>query len=412
MEGNMNNLVERFIKYVKIDTISDPDVASCPSTAHQLDFGKMLVEEMKAMGIADAAMDSNGYVTGTIPANTDGDIPTIGFIAHMDTAPDYSGKNVKPKFVDNYDGSDIVLNKEENIVMKVVDFPELSHYVGKTLITTDGTTLLGADNKAGIAEILTAAEHIMANPDLKHGTIKIGFTPDEEIGRGADLFDVAGFGADFAYTIDGGEIGEVEYENFNAASADIKITGVNIHPGNAKDKMVNSILVGQAFNSMMPAAQRPEHTEDREGFIHLHTFDGSVENTAMKYIIRDHDLSKFTQKKELVEKAAEYLNAKYGDGTVEVTIKDSYFNMKEKVEPVIHIVETAVEAMEALDIEPKMVAIRGGTDGARLSYVGLPTPNIFTGGHNFHGKFEYIPVESMEASVKVITKIIELYGKQ
>lgn len=407
----MNNVVERFLGYVKVNTISDPESDVCPSTAHQIDFGKTLVEEMLGLGIVDARIDKNGYVTGTIPSNIEKEVPTIGFIAHMDTAPDYSGENVKPQIIENYDCTDLVLNKEKNIIMKVKDFPELLMYKDKTLITTDGTTLLGADNKAGIAEILSAAEVLLNDKNIQHGDIKIGFTPDEEIGRGADLFDVEGFGADFAYTIDGGEIGEVEYENFNAASADIKFTGINIHPGNAKDKMINSIIVATEFNAMMPSAQRPEHTEDREGFIHLHTFNGSVENTALKYIVRDHNMEKFNKKKDLITTAANYLNEKYGKGTVEVTLADSYYNMKEKVEPVMHIVDAAVQAMEALDIEPKMVAIRGGTDGARLSYMGLPTPNLFTGGHNFHGKFEYIVAESMDSAVEVILKIVDIYSK-
>lgn len=411
MEVNMNKVVERFLGYVKVNTISDPESEVCPSTAHQIDFGKMLVEEMLAMGIVDAQIDKNGYVTGTVPSNVEEKVPTIGFIAHMDTAPDYSGEHVNPQIVGKYDCTDVVLNKEKNIIMKVKDFPELLMYEGKTLITTDGTTLLGADNKAGIAEILTAAERLLNDQNLKHGDIKIGFTPDEEIGRGADLFDVEGFGADFAYTIDGGEIGEVEYENFNAASADIKITGINIHPGNAKDKMINSIIVATEFNEMMPSVQRPEHTEDREGFIHLHTFDGSVENTRLKYIVRDHNMEKFNEKKALITAAAAYLNVKYGQGTVEVVLTESYLNMKEKIEPVMHIIDAAVQAMEALGIEPKMVAIRGGTDGARLSYMGLPTPNLFTGGHNFHGKFEYIVTESMDSAVDVILKIIDIYSK-
>jgi len=406
----MNNVVRRFLEYVKVNTISDPNSETCPSTEHQKDLGRILVQELKEIGLSDVEMDDNGYLMATLPANTDKEIPTIGLIAHMDTSPDFSGENVNPKIIVDYDGEDIILNEDENIVMKVSDFPELSHYVGQTLITTDGTTLLGADNKAGIAEIMAAVEYLVNNPEIIHGEIKIGFTPDEEVGRGADNFDVKKFSAEFAYTIDGGEIGEVEYENFNAASAKVKINGVNIHPGNAKNKMVNSVLIGMELNSMLPANQIPGATEHREGFLHLNDFNGTVEKTDMLYIVRDHDMNKFNEKKALVESAAEFLNKKYGEGTVEIELTDSYFNMKEKIVPVMHIIDTAIEAMEALDIEPKLVPIRGGTDGARLSFMGLPTPNIFTGGHNFHGKFEYIPMESMEKAVEVILKIVELYA--
>ena len=404
----MNKLTERFLKYVKYNTISDEHSIIFPSTVVQLAFGEVLVDELLSLGLEDAHQDNKGYVLATLPSNTDKTLPTIGFIAHMDTSPDFSGENVKPQIIDNYDGGDITLNTDPSVIMKIKDFPELSNYVGQTLITTDGTTLLGADNKAGIAEIITAIEYLLANPTVPHGTIKIAFTPDEEIGKGTNHFDVKKFNADYAYTIDGGEIGEVEYENFNAASAKVTIQGVNIHPGNAKNKMVNSILIGTELNAMLPSNQTPSSTENREGFFHLNSITGSVENTEMHYIIRDHSKEKFNDKKELFQNAVNFLNGKYGENVVNAEITDSYFNMKEKIEPVIHIVDDVIRAMKALGIEPKSVPIRGGTDGARLSFMGLPTPNIFTGGHNFHGKFEYIPVESMEKSVATILKIIEL----
>lgn len=404
-------LVERFLKYVKIDTQSNGSNTSCPSTEKQLDLAKILVEDMKAIGLQDVSLDENGYIMGTLPSNTDKDVPTIGLIAHMDTAPDYSGKDVNPRIVENYKGGDIVLNEKENIVMSPADFPEMNNYVGQDLIVTDGMTLLGADNKAGIAEILSAVEYLIANPEIKHGEVKIGFTPDEEIGRGANLFDVEKFGAKYAYTVDGGEIGELEYENFNAATVKLKINGRNIHPGTAKNKMVNSMIIGMELNSMLPANERPEHTEKYEGFFLLHAMTGSIENTSMIYIIRDHDKDKFASKKSLVTDAVEYLNKKYGENTVELEITDSYFNMREKIEPVMEIIEIAKRSMEEVGVTPIIKPIRGGTDGARLSYMGLPCPNIFTGGHNFHGKFEYIPVQSMKKSVEVIVKVLENYTK-
>lgn len=406
----MKKVLDRFLEYVKIDTKSDPKSTTCPSTMIQKNLGNLLVDEMKTMGLSDVYMDEHGYVYGTLKGNVENK-PAIGFIAHMDTSPDFSGKDVKPQIIKDYDGLDIVLNKEEDIVMTVKDFPSLSKYKGQTIITTDGTTLLGADNKAGIAEILSAVEYLIHHPEVKHGDVKIGFTPDEEIGRGANLFDVETFNADFAYTVDGGEIGGIEYENFNAASATVKINGRNIHPGSAKDKMINAIHIGNELSSMLPTAQRPEHTELYEGFIHLNDFNASVEHGEMLFIIRDHDMAKFEHKKKVVEKAVEYLNFKYGEGVVDLELTDSYFNMKEKVVEKMHIIDTAKEAMHVLNIEPQTFPVRGGTDGARLSYMGLVTPNLFTGGANFHGKFEFIVEESMESAVQVIVKILELYGQ-
>lgn len=397
---------ERFLNYVKIDTQSIPDAEKIPSTEKQKNLGRLLVEEMISMGIKDAYMDTNGYVYGTVEGNTDA--PTIGFIAHMDTSPDMPGNNVKPKIIYNYDGSDIVLNEEKQIVMKTEMFENLLKYKGQDLIVTDGTTLLGADNKAGIAEILSMAEYFINNPDVKHRTIKIGFTPDEEVGSGADLFNVKEFNADYAYTVDGGEIGEIEYENFNAADANIIINGINIHPGSAKNKMKNSILIGMEFHNMLPVYETPENTEGYEGFSLLGDMSGNVEKTLLQYIIRDHSIEKFNAKKERFEKIADYLNEKYGQGTVELKLKDSYFNMKEKILPHIHIVENAKKALENIGIEPKVVPIRGGTDGARLSYMGLPCPNLCTGGHNYHGRYEYIPIQSME---KVVELLIEIAKK-
>jgi tripeptide aminopeptidase len=394
---------ERFLNYVKIDTQSVPGGDEIPSSEKQKDLGNLLVQEMLSMGIEDAHMDENGYVYGTVKGNTDA--PVIGFIAHMDTSPDMSGSNVKPRIIYGYDGGDIVLNEEKQIVMETKTFDHLLKYVGLDLIVTDGTTLLGADDKAGIAEILTMAEYLIKNPHIKHGTIKIAFTPDEEVGKGADLFNIEKFGADYAYTVDGGEIGEIEYENFNAASAKLRIKGVNIHPGTAKNKMKNSILIGMEFHGMLPVYETPENTEGYEGFSLLNEMSGKVEETQLEYIIRDHDMGKFNAKKERFKKIADYLNDKYGQGTVDLTLEDSYYNMKEKILPHMHIVENAIKAMENIGIEPKVVPIRGGTDGARLSYMGLPCPNLCTGGHNFHGKYEYIPVQSME---KVMDLLIEI----
>lgn len=403
----MNKLINRFLQYVKYETTSDESSTSIPSTLNQLEFAKILGKELENLGLTDVSVDENGYVMATLSSNINKNVPTIGFIAHMDTSPDMSGKNVNPKIISNYDGNDIVLNDEKNIIMSVKDFPDLKNYVGKDLITTDGTTLLGADDKAGIAEIITAVEYLIEHPNIPHGTIKVGFTPDEEIGRGADCFDVEKFGADFAYTVDGGPVGELEYENFNAATARIYIQGRNVHPGTAKNKMLNSILIASELNSMLPINEKPEYTEGYEGFYHLMDFKGSVEKTEIAYIIRDHSMEKFQAKKETLAKIVEFLNYKYGE-IITLKITDSYYNMKEKIEPVMHIVDIAKRAMEDLNIEPLIKPIRGGTDGSKLSYMGLPCPNLFTGGHNFHGKFEYIPIFAMEKSVETILKIVEL----
>ncbi|GAB6150119.1 peptidase T [Clostridium novyi A str. BKT29909] len=407
----MEAVVNKFLKYISFNTKSNEDSNAHPSTEGQMVLAKELARELKEMGMIDVSVDSKAYVMATLPANTENHVPTIGFIAHMDTAPDMSGKDVKPQFVENYDGKDIILNKEKNIVLKVKDFPEIKDYIGKTLITTDGTTLLGADDKAGVAEIMTAMEHLINHPEIKHGTVKIAFTPDEEIGAGADYFDVEKFNADFAYTVDGGTVGELEYENFNAAGVKLTIHGRNVHPGSAKDKMINSITVGNELHSMLPENEVPEHTEGYEGFYHIVAFNGTVEETKMQYIIRDFDREKFEERKATMQKVVDTLNSKYGEGTVELKMNDQYYNMKEKVEPVHHIVDTAFKAIEEVGLVPKVVPIRGGTDGARLSFMGLPTPNLFTGGHNFHGKFEFIPTFAMSKAVDVILKIIELYSK-
>jgi len=404
----MDRVIERFLRYVQIDTTSDPESETCPSTEKQFNLGRELVEELREIGLNDVSMDENGYVMATLPANVDRDIKTIGFLAHMDTSPDMSGVNVRPTFVENYDGGDIVLNQEKNIVLSPLDFPDLNDYVGETLITTDGTTLLGADNKAGIAEIITAMEYLVNHSEIEHGKIKVAFTPDEEIGRGADLFDVKKFDASFAYTVDGGPLGELEYENFNAAGAKIKIHGRNVHPGSSKNKMVNSMLIAMELHSLLPAAERPEYTEHYEGFTHLTNISGDVEETNLQYIIRDHSKELFEKKKLVLAEAVNFLNLKYGADTVELQLKDSYYNMKEKIQPVMEIVELAKKAMEEVGVTPLITPVRGGTDGARLSFMGLPCPNIFTGGHNFHGKYEYIPVKSMGKAVDVILKIVEL----
>jgi tripeptide aminopeptidase len=404
-------ILEKFYRYISIDTQSDPTSQTFPSTKKQFDLANLLVKELKELGLEDAHVDENCYVMATLPSNTDKDIPVIGFLSHVDTAPDMSGKDIKPQIVENYDGEDILLNKEKDMYLRVKDFPELKKYVGQTIITTDGTTLLGADDKAGIAEIMTAIEYLVNNPDIKHGTIKIGFTPDEEIGKGVDHFNVKKFGAQYAYTLDGGEVGELEFENFNAAFAKVMVQGRNVHPGMSKYKMINSMIVGSEFNDMLPVFDRPEFTEHYEGFFHLIKFDGTVEESTLQYIIRDHDRKKFERRKELITQVADFMNQKYGDGTIKIEMKDQYYNMREKVEPVYHIVELAEKAMIELEIKPIIKPIRGGTDGSRLSYMGLPCPNIFAGGHNFHGKYEFIPLESMEKATQVILKIIELYAR-
>ncbi|MGD0710712.1 MAG: peptidase T [Bacteroidales bacterium] len=406
-----NEILDRFLKYIKIDTTSDEESQTYPSTTKQFDLARVLKEELTVMGLKDISLDEHCYLMATLPANTNKKIPVIGFIAHMDTSPDVSGANVNPKILENYNGKDIVLNKEKNIILNIKAFPELLEYKGQTLITTDGNTLLGADDKAGVAEIMTAVKYLIDHPEIKHGTIKIGFTPDEEIGRGVDKFDVMKFNAEFAYTLDGGGVGELEYENFNAAHAKVIFNGRNIHPGYAKDKMINAMLIAMEFNAMLPVNERPEFTQDYEGFFHLIKMEGSVENASIQYIIRDHDRAKFEARKVFMQQTVDYLNKKYRENTVVLELKDQYFNMREQVEKVFHVVETAKKAMEEVGIVPKVVPIRGGTDGARLSYMDLPCPNIFAGGHNFHGKMEYVPVESMVKAVEVILKIVELYSK-
>ncbi len=398
----MTSVSERFLRYVGYHTAPDEFSETCPSTDRQKVLGAALVEEMLAMGIADAQMDEHGYVYGTVPG--DPKLPTIGLIAHMDTAPDACGENVKPRVV-AYQGGDVCLNEEQGIYLRESEFESLKNHYGKHLIVTDGTTLLGADDKAGIAEIMTAAEFLLATK-MNHATLKIGFTPDEEIGRGADRFDVKKFGADYAYTVDGGPVGEMEYENFNAAGAKAVFHGRNIHPGAAKDKMVNSQQIAMEFHSLLPAAQRPEHTAHYEGFIHLTDMEGVVEKSTLRYIIRDHSMEKFLEKKALMESAAAFINNKYGQGTVELTLRDSYYNMREKIEPCMYIVERAKKAMKAVGMTDKTVPIRGGTDGARLSFEGLPCPNLCTGGYNYHGRFEYIPVEDMELCTKLLVEIL------
>ncbi len=404
----MPNILERFLKYVQIDTQSDPDTGLTPSTPGQFEFSQKLVEELKSIGLTDAEVDDNGYVMATIPANTNKEVPVIGFIAHVDTSPDYSGKNVKPQVIESYEGGDIVLNKEKNIVLSPVDFPEISQYKGQTIITTDGTTLLGADDKAGVAEIVSAAEYLMNNPEVEHGKIRIGFTPDEEIGAGADCFDVEKFGADYAYTLDGSQIGELEFENFNAAGAKITVHGRMVHPGYAKSKMKNSIRIANQIITMLPRHETPEHTSGYEGFYHLMAFKGDVEKSELSYIIRDFRKDRFEDRKKEMEHIVKKLNTEYGEGTVELQIDDQYYNMREKIEPVMHIVDNAKTAMELVGVKPIIKPIRGGTDGARLSYMGLPTPNIFAGGHNFHGRYEFVPLQSMEKAVEVILKIVDL----
>lgn len=408
----MNSLVERFLKYVQIDTDSNPESNACPSSEIQWDLAKVIVEDLKALGMEDITLDENCYIMATLPANCDEDIPAIGFIAHMDTAPSYNGRGVKPRIVENYNGEDIVLNADENVILSPKDFAHMKNYIGQDLIVTDGSSLLGADDKAGIVEIIEAIKYLKEHPEIKHGVIKVGFTPDEEIGRGADLFDVQKFDCKFAYTVDGGELGELEYENFNAASATVKIQGRDIHPGSAKNSMINSIMIAMELNAMLPCDQRPEHTENYEGFFLLDELTGTVENTKMEYIIRDHSMRKFNEKKIIIKDAVQYLAKKYKDAKIEIEVKDSYYNMREKIEPVMYIIDLAKKSMEELEIAPNIRPIRGGTDGARLSYRGLPCPNLFTGGHNFHGRFEYICIQSMEKARDLIVKIAENVGKK
>ena len=404
----MEKILDRFLRYVSVDTQSNEESESQPSAAKEWDLLKMLQAELQAMGV-EATLDEYGYVMASIPGNAPG--PAIGFIAHVDTAPDAPGNDVKPQIIKNYDGGEIPLKGVPGLSLKPSEFPEMLHFVGQTLITTDGTTLLGADDKAGVAEIMDAVQYIVEHPEFKHGPVKIGFTPDEEIGRGVVKFDVERFGAKYAYTMDGGEIGELEFENFNAASAKIHIQGRNVHPGTAKGKMKNAILIGQEFNAMLPVMARPEYTEGYEGFFHLISFKGSVEEADFSYIIRDHDRAKFEARKEMMRKVADFIGSKYGDGTVTLDLRDQYYNMREQVEPHYHIIEKAVKAMEMAGIKPKIQPIRGGTDGANLSFKGLPCPNIFAGGLNFHGKMEFVPLESMEKASEVILNIISLFAE-
>ena len=405
---NKQHIIDRFISYIIIDTESDPNSVTTPSTKKQWDLANKLVEDLKTIGMHDVSIDDNAYIMATLPSNVEQDIPTIGFIAHFDTSPDFTAANVNPQIIENYNGEDIVLSAEENIVLSPNYFEDLLLYKGQTLITTDGTTLLGADDKAGICEIISAMEYLINHPEIKHGTLKVGFTPDEEIGRGAHKFDVDKFGADWAYTIDGSQVGELEYENFNAAGAKVKVNGKIVHPGYAKGKMVNSMYYATEFINALPNTETPELTEGYEGFFHLYSINGKVEETNLQYIIRDHDRDKFEARKILMQKVADDMNSKYGKPVIELEINDQYYNMKEKVEPVMHIVDIAEEAMKQLNIEPIIKPIRGGTDGSQLSYMGLPCPNIFAGGHNFHGRYEYVPVESMIKATEVICKIAEL----
>ena len=407
----MENILDRFLRYVSVDTKADPESDSQPSAARELDLLKMLRDELQAMGV-EATLDEYGYVMASIPSNCGKtDVPAIGFIAHVDTAPDASGADIKPQIIENYDGGEIALKGVPGLNLKPSDFPEMLQYVGQTLITTDGTTLLGADDKAGIAEIMNAVQYIVEHPEFKHGDIKIGFTPDEEIGRGVVKFNVAKFGAKYAYTMDGGSVGELEYENFNAAGATITIQGCNVHPGTAKGKMRNASLIAMELHNLLPVDQRPEYTCGYEGFFHLISFKGEVETATFSYIIRDHDMQLFEDKKALLQKCVDFINAKYGEGTATLDLRHQYYNMRKEVEPHYHIVETAMKAMEMEGIKPKIQPIRGGTDGANLSFMGLPCPNIFAGGHNFHGKMEYVPLESMEKASKVILNIIQLYAE-
>ena len=406
----MEKILDRFLRYVSIDTQSDENSESQPSAAKELDLLRLLRDELVALGV-EATLDEYGYVMASIPSNLGKDAPAVGFIAHVDTAPDASGKDVRPQIIPDYDGGPIDLKGVPGLQLRPDEFPEMLRYVGKTLITTDGTTLLGADDKAGVAEIMHAVQYIVAHPEFRHGDIKIGFTPDEEIGRGVVKFDVEKFGAQYAYTMDGGEVGELEYENFNAASAKVRIQGRNVHPGSAKDKMKNAILIGQELNALLPAAQRPEHTEGYEGFFHLISFKGTVEEAESAYIIRDHDRAKFEQKKQAIVRCADFINARYGEGTATVEVKDQYYNMREQVEPHYHIIEKAMKAIEMAGIQPVVKPIRGGTDGANLSFKGLPCPNLFAGGLNFHGKMEFVPLESMEKASEVILNIISLYAE-
>ena len=406
------HLIDRFISYVTVDTESDPTSETTPSTSKQWDLANALVEELKHIGLQDVTIDDNAYIMATLPSNVPHKVPTIGFISHFDTTPDFTGKDVKPQIIENYDGKDIVLNKAQNIILSPSYFEDLLLYKGQTLITTDGTTLLGADDKAGITEIVSAMEYLVQHPEIKHGKIRVGFTPDEEIGRGAHKFDVEKFGAEWAYTMDGSQVGELEYENFNAAGALVSIKGKIVHPGYAKGKMVNSMYIATDYINSLPRLETPEHTKDRQGFFHLYSVTGEVDSTQLQYIIRDHDKEHFEARKEMMLKLADELNSQLGEPCVSVEIKDQYFNMREKIEPVMHIVDIAQKAMEQAGIKPLIKPIRGGTDGSQLSFKGLPCPNIFAGGHNFHGRFEYVPVESIQKAIEVIINIAQLVGEE
>ena len=406
------HLIDRFISYVTVDTESDPTSDTTPSTAKQWDLANALVEELKHIGLQDVTIDENAYIMATLPSNVPHEVPTIGFISHFDTTPDFTGKDVKPQIIENYDGKDIVLNKAQNIILSPSYFEDLLLYKGQTLITTDGTTLLGADDKAGITEIVSAMEYLVQHPEIKHGKIRVGFTPDEEIGRGAHKFDVEKFGAEWAYTMDGSQVGELEYENFNAAGALVSIKGKIVHPGYAKGKMVNSMYIATDYINSLPRLETPEHTQDRQGFFHLYSVTGEVDSTQLQYIIRDHDKEHFEARKEMMLKLADELNSQLGESCVSVEIKDQYFNMREKIEPVMHIVDIAQKAMQQAGIKPLIKPIRGGTDGSQLSFKGLPCPNIFAGGHNFHGRFEYVPIESIQKAIEVIINIAQLVGEE
>ena len=408
----MSSVVERFLRYAKVDTQSDPHSFAHPSTAKQLDLARLLMDELKSLGLAEIEIDAYGNITATMPTNVSRPVPTVGLLAHMDTSPDMAGANVKPQTVAHYDGGDIVLNRELNVILSPREFPELKKYIGQTLITTDGTTLLGADNKAGVAEIMAALETLVQHPEIGHGRVRVGFTTDEEVGTGIPLFDVAKFNADYAYTIDGGEAGQLQFENFNAARARITFKGRSVHPGSSKDKMINASLVAMEYNGLLPAYEIPAHTAGYEGFYHLTHMQGDVESASLGYIIRDHDYTWFEMRKVWMERSAEWLNQKYGAGTVAVELVDQYRNMREKIEPVMHVVEIARQAMQLVGVIPLVIPVRGGTDGATLSWKGLPTPNLFTGGHNFHGKFEYVVPSTMEKSVETIVKILELSAKE
>nr|WP_318539632.1 peptidase T [Terribacillus saccharophilus] len=405
-------LIDRLSTYAKVDTQSNEDIETTPSTSGQLELANMLVKELKQIGMDEVTIDENGYVMATLPATTDKDVPVIGFMAHVDTATDFTGKNVNPQVIENFDGNDITLNEKLDVVLSAAEFPELPGYKGHTLMTTDGTTLLGADNKAGIAEIMTAMEYLIQHPEIKHGKIRVAFTPDEEIGRGPHKFDVEAFGATYAYTMDGGPLGELEYENFNGAQAKVTFNGNNVHPGTAKNKMVNSMKIAMEFHAKLPEDEAPEYTEGREGFFHLLSIQGDVELTKLQYILRDHDRDKFEVKKALFEEITAEIKAEYGEKSIQLEMHDQYYNMREKIEPVMEIVDIASDAMKRLDIEPVIKPIRGATDGSQISYKGLPTPNVFTGGENYHGKFEYISVDNMEKATKVIIEIAKLYEEQ